>query len=95
MNTLDEMIRYEFESIIGFKDNSTKSQLVSIPPNNWEVKADKNLDDSRNFTNDEGNNLIGAEEKAGIIEKVLLMINFIFKVRLILLPTYTPLFTTL
>ena len=75
MNTLDEMKSYDLEDFTGSKNSSTESQVAGIPTNHWEVRAvDDNLDDSRDSLN--GSSLIRDEEKAGIIQKVLLMIHF-------------------
>ncbi|MEH7306900.1 cytochrome P460 family protein [Neobacillus drentensis] len=75
MNTLDEMKSYDLEDFTGSKDNSTESQIAGILTNHWKVKAvDDNLEDSRDILY--GNSLMEDEEKAGIIQKVLLMIRF-------------------
>lgn len=75
VNTLDEMNGFDLEDLTGSKDSSTESQIAGIPTNHWEVKAvDDNLEDSLDISL--GNNLMEDEEKAGIIQKVLLMIHF-------------------
>ncbi|MGW8426710.1 cytochrome P460 family protein [Peribacillus simplex] len=75
VNTLDEMKKYDLEDFTGSKDSSTELQNAGIPTNHWKVKAvDDNLEDSRDILH--GNRLMEDEEKAGIIQKVLLMIHF-------------------
>jgi Cytochrome P460 len=75
MNTLDEMKSYDLEDFTGAKDKSSESQVAGIPANHWEVKAvDDNLEDSRDPFH--GNRIMEDEDKAGIIQKVLLMIHF-------------------
>lgn len=75
MNTLDEMKSYDLEDFTGSTDSSTESQIARIPTNHWEVKAvDDNLEVSQDILH--GNSLMEDKEKAGIIQKVLLMIHF-------------------
>ncbi|WP_141994257.1 cytochrome P460 family protein [Bacillus sp. B4EP4a] len=75
VNTLDEMKSYDLEDFTGSKDSSTESQIAGIPTNHWKVKAvGDNLEDSLDILH--GNRLMEDEEKAGIIQKVLLMIHF-------------------
>ncbi|QNG60650.1 cytochrome P460 family protein [Bacillus sp. PAMC26568] len=75
VNMLDEMKSYDLEAFTGSKDSSTESQIAGIPINQWEVKAvDDKFEDSRDILH--GNSLMEDEEKAGIIQKVLLMIHF-------------------
>jgi hypothetical protein len=77
VNTLDEMKSYELKEFTGSKDSNTESQIAGIPNDQWEVKAvDDNLDDSMGFVHEEGSDLMGDKEKAGIVQKVLLMTHF-------------------
>lgn len=69
VHTLDEMKSFDLENYTGSKDGSTESRIRGIPIDQWEVKEKSK------------NNLLGrssmeVEEKAGIIQKVLLMIHF-------------------
>jgi hypothetical protein len=75
VNTLDEIKGYDLENFTGSKDSITESQIAGIPTDQWRVKAvDDNLGDSRDILH--GNSILEDEEKAGIIQKVLLMIHF-------------------
>lgn len=75
VNTLDEMKSYDFEDFTGSKDSSTESQIAGVTTNHWKVKAvADNLEDSRDILH--GNSFMEDEEKAGIIQKVLLMTHF-------------------
>ncbi|MBZ5752674.1 cytochrome P460 family protein [Metabacillus rhizolycopersici] len=69
VNTLDEMKSYDLENFTGAKESSTESQITGIPTDHWVVKEDSQ-------DNLLGNSLMEDEEKAGIIQKVLLMIHF-------------------
>ncbi|MCM3654793.1 cytochrome P460 family protein [Metabacillus litoralis] len=69
VNTLDEMKSYDLENFTGAKESSTESQITGIPTDHWVVK-----EDSQDHLL--GNSLMEDEEKAGIIQKVLLMIHF-------------------
>ncbi|SNT57632.1 Cytochrome P460 [Bacillus sp. OK838] len=75
VNKYDDMKSYEFEDVTGSKDSRTVSQIAGIPTNHWKVKAvDDYLGGSRDILH--GNSLMEDEEKAEIIQKVLLMIHF-------------------
>jgi hypothetical protein len=75
VNKLDEMKSYDLEDVTGLKDSSTESQIAGIPTNHWEVKAvDDYPEDPRDIL--DGNSLIEYEEKAEIVQKVLLMMHF-------------------
>jgi hypothetical protein len=75
VNKLDEMKSYELEDITGSKVSITDSQIAAITTNHWEVKAvENNLVDSLDILH--GNSLLADEEKAEIVQKVLLMIHF-------------------
>ncbi|MBT2696433.1 cytochrome P460 family protein [Bacillus sp. ISL-40] len=75
VNKLDEMKSYDLEDVTGSKESSTESQIAGIPTNHWEVKeVDNNPEDPRDILH--GNGLMEDEEKAGIIQKVFLMIHF-------------------
>ncbi|WP_338786177.1 cytochrome P460 family protein [Metabacillus sp. FJAT-53654] len=69
INTLDEMKSYDLENFTGSKESSTESQITRIPTDHWVVKEDS----QDNLLRD---SLIENEEKAGIIQKVLLMIHY-------------------
>lgn len=77
VNTLEDMESYELEDIIGSKESSTESQIAVIPSDHWEVNSiDDKLIDSGDMMRNAGKSKMGNEEKAGIIQKVLLMIHF-------------------
>jgi hypothetical protein len=77
VNTLEDMESYELEDITGSKESSTESQIAGIPSDHWEVNSiDDKLTDSGDMLRNSGKNKMGNEEKAGIIQKVLLMIHF-------------------
>ncbi|MGA5692801.1 cytochrome P460 family protein [Cytobacillus pseudoceanisediminis] len=75
VNTLDEMKSYNLEDLTGSNDSMTESQIAGVPTNHWEVRtAGDKLEDSQDILH--GNSIMGNEEKAGFIQKVLLMIHF-------------------
>lgn len=72
VNTLDEMKSFNLEDLT---DSSTGSQIAGIPTDHWNVKAiDDKQDDSQDIFH--GNSSIEDEEKAAVIQKVLLTIQF-------------------
>jgi hypothetical protein len=75
VNTLDEMKSFELENFTGSKGSSTDPQIASIPTEHWNVRTvDDNLKNQYGIL--PGNSLLENEEKAGIIQKVLLTIHF-------------------
>ncbi|MBM7694315.1 hypothetical protein JOC77_003776 [Peribacillus deserti] len=77
VNTLDEMKDYELNESAKSKESSTKSPIAGIPIDHWNVKAaDSNRAGSQDFVHGKGDGLLEGEKKAGIIQKVLLMVHF-------------------
>jgi hypothetical protein len=75
VNSMDEMKSFDLKNLTGSKGSSTEFQIASIPTEHWKVTAvDDNMKDPHGGFLEKG--LLENEEKAGIVEKVLLTIHF-------------------